>query len=123
MNRFPKILPDLVVCLLALVSCTTKLSGPDTGEAASLIKKQILENGDMPGGNRIDIHQFNVLKMEGGSTPNSTTVSFQIDYTRYPTSGLAPEYQTEEPMRQTEEHKAVLTNEKGQWSVTDLSLR
>ncbi|MFM7672829.1 MAG: hypothetical protein ACKO6Q_09595 [Bacteroidota bacterium] len=109
-------------CCIATLGCTPKKPSPDTQVLSKLIQERIVENGNMPGGNAIDIHRFEIKKVEPGIEPNSTRVDFQIDFTRYPTSGLAPEYQTESPTRQTEDHQALLIQEKGQWSVRDLSL-
>lgn len=123
MNRPPFTLPNLLLSLLFLISCTSKLPVPDKTAATELIKNQIIENGEMPGGNRIEIHQFEIKKIDAGPSPNTASVTFQIDYTRYPTSGLAPEYQTEEPMRQSEEHNAVLILVKKEWALQNISLR
>ncbi len=88
-----------------------------------MIQELIVENGMMPGGNRIDIHQLKIQKIEPGTSLNAAQITFDIDFTRHPTSGLAPEYQTDQPMRQTEQHQATLTLDNGKWVVTDLSLR
>ncbi len=114
----------LATGLLALgcLGCQEKKVLPEKTLAANAIQELLIENGNMPGGNRIDIHTFEIKQIEPGGQPNTARVQFQIDFTRHPTSGLAPEYQTGEPMRQTEDHQATLLVEKGQWSVTDVSL-
>jgi len=88
---------------------------PDEKIAAKRIQDLIIENGQLPGGNVIDIHQFEITKIEPANFPSQAVVEFKIDFTRYPTSGLAPEDQTEKPQRQTEVHKATLEkqNENG----------
>ena len=103
--------------------CKPKSVLPDEKIAAKQIQEKIIENGQMPGGNAIDIHQFELTKIESGNTPSEAIIEFKIDFTRYPTSGLAPEYQTENPQRQTEAHQAVLEKQNGKWSVQQLSLQ
>ena len=108
--------------LVHSTGCTPKKQMPDYQLASKSIQELIVENGNMPGGNAIDIHQFEIKKIEPGLEPRSAQVQFRIDFTRHPTSGLAPEYQTGEPMRQTEDHQALLVLEKEQWTVRDVSL-
>ena len=108
--------------LIVLLSCQSD-SLPDPDTATEPIRAQLIEHGNMPGGNRIDIHRLDIKQIEAGNQPQTARIYFQIDFTRYPTSGLAPEYQTGEPMRQTEDHQALLTLEKEKWVVKEVSLQ
>ena len=115
----------LALGLIALLNpgCKNKLPLPETSQASKRIQDLIIENGQMPGGNPIEIHTFEIKKIEAGNQPQTARIHFKLDYTRYPTSGLAPEYQTDKPMRQTEDHQAVLIQDKEKWTVQDISLR
>ncbi len=114
----------LAACFVLIsTGCDSPLPLPDQTTASKLIQDLIVENGMMPGGNMIDIHQLKIQKIEPGASLNAARIAFEIDFTRHPTSGLPPEYQTGEPLRQIEQHQATLTLDNGKWSVTDLSLR
>ena len=76
----------------------------------------------MDGGNRIEIHRFDIKSIAPGNTPNTAYVQFQIDFTRYPTSGLSPDHPQPDPIRFSEDHQATLALEKGKWTVKELSL-
>lgn len=106
---------------LAVLSCKASRPLPKKDIAAKIIQEKIVEDGQMPGGNVINIHKFEIKKIEPSFDPNTARIDFQIDFTRQPTSGLAPEYQTGSPTRQTEDHYAVLKLEKDQWLIRDLT--
>ena len=113
----------LVFWVFGILACRNKIPLPESDLASKTIQALLIENGDMPGGNRIDIHRLVIKQIEAGDRPQTARIYFQIDFTRYPTSGLAPEYQTEEPMRKTEDHQAMLALENGKWVVKEVSLQ
>ena len=123
MNNLLKYSCLLVLGMLLIQGCKSKTSLPDEKVAAETIKQSIIENGEMPGGNPIEIHAFKIEKIESGASPNTATAYFRIDYSRYPTSGLPPEYQSDEVMRQTEDHQASFAKENNTWVIKYLSLQ
>jgi hypothetical protein len=111
----------LVGLALSVFSCKQAPTLPDEKTASKLIQDLIIVNGQMPGGNLIDIHRFEIKSTEKGSEANTAIVQFEIDFTRHPTSGLDPDKYHSAPTRQTENHQAHLRKEKHNWSVQDLS--
>ncbi len=121
--RYPiRYFSAFILLAFCMLGCA-KAKLPAAAAASATIQAILIENGDMPGGNRLDIHRLDITRISPGTASQSAWVEFQIDFTRYPTSGLPPEYQQYEPMRQTENHRALLVYQKDNWVVQDLSLR
>lgn len=113
----------LILLVLGWMACQPSEVKDQPPGLARAIRDYLVMQGQQEGGNPVEVHALNVVDALE-ETKGQWRVHFWIDLTRYPTSGLAPDYPRDTtPVRLQETHEALLQQGDTMFQVLQVSLR